>query len=365
MTDRTPNRPNDKRIRADAWADTADAARRMPSPPEGYRDHRRETDFSRALRYGGPMPEYRADMGTGTTAAGGALVRPSFLAEVLLSLQFASAFGKARTWLSTDETGKLTGAPAKYPLNLADAAAQSASAVSENTSIAGTATDPTFAQLSFSECPTYSAALDKVSTSLVEDSSVDLEAVFAEQGARRMARAIDAQFAAAITAAATVKVTTAGATAVTAGDFFNLMTSLDQSVRGQSIFVCSPGASKTLLNATDASGRLLAQAVPFVPFADDFAQTFGSTAPSRTINVMSLAGVAILESKAFAAPTAGAVTGCLIDVHQALILRCAGLELVRIGERFADTAEVAWTLLGRFDPQVADLNAVCLLTQHA
>jgi HK97 family phage major capsid protein len=353
MTDRTPNRPNDPRTRGDAWADTARSASRMPAPPEGFLGRHIDNEFRRYLTTG-VAPERRG-MNTTTGSAGAYAVPPAFLAECLLGVSASSAFGKARI-LSTPN-----GAPMNYPINLADT--QITAAVQAEGSSMDSSSQPAFTNVAFPTTPTISMPnLARASYALENDSALPLEELLRDAFAQRLSRYIDKALVVALTAAATINVTSTAATGWSYADVINLAASLDQSVLGNAVLVCSPSAWKSIMLLQDGSQRPLALATQYITWNEDFAAEFGATA--RSISVPVIAGLAVLQSKSFAAATAGLVSGCIIDASRACIVRNAGFDVLRMQEAGAEKAESVYQGLARLDPRVADTNAFAMLTQH-
>jgi HK97 family phage major capsid protein len=187
-------------------------------------------NFIRALRYGndgGVLPdtsEARA-LAIGTDSAGGYLCPALFVDQVFTHMKALDPlFDENVISMITTPRGEA------LPIPLLDDTAASASIIAENAQLS-TTQDLSFEQLLLAKASSWKSAMVKCTIELVQDSAFDIGALLAKAFAVRFRRGIGASWYATLIGAAAQGVS-AGATAITPDNLFDLIDSIDSEYLG-------------------------------------------------------------------------------------------------------------------------------------
>ena len=309
----------------------------------------RDRHFSTYLRTGGGRFESR-DLGEVTGSQGGYLAPPSFADTVLEQIRYSSAIiGHAQIWSSE------TGSAANYP-TITDTAQKMVN-VAENTDISASQVDPTFGTVAFGIAKLYSApSFLRMSRALTQDSAFPIENVAARAITSRLVRGLDFDFTATLLAGITNTVTTAVSGLLDFASLVKAYYTVKAAYRPTGIWIFSTSAMQAIRSLTDTTN--LRPLFIDTPVQQDTEPVFGQVA-----NVPLLLGARAYESDNFAAVAGGAVTGIFVSLPHALIVRRAlDLEVLQLEERYANSGEIAFSGISRWDSAVALAEAGCTIT---
>jgi hypothetical protein len=327
-----------------------------------------------------PLLTARADMNEGTGSAGGYIAPLTFAEDVIVSLKYASAFtAYSKVWQSA------SGAPAKYPIVGAAELSNVASTIGENTQL--TEGDLSgLSQISFGQTPLWSGTnLARVSLPLLQDvawtgvyptsglgtfpptpvieSGIDIEKLLVSQFTARLARGVDAAWAAKAIAGPATTVTTASNSAITYAELVKAFYSLDASYRGNprgAAWVMNSSTAQYIRGILDSSNRPILTEWRSAPLPD------GQWDGTSGLVTSTLFGLPVVESSNMAAIGATNVVAVLADWSNYFVVRIAGAPSVqRLSERYADTGEVAFVVWARLDAAVGLPGAALALTMHS
>ncbi len=301
----------------------------------------------RAVLQGG-FSEVRAQ-GTGTDTAGGYLVPEGFRAVLSETMKAYGGLLNLAEVITTD-----TGAPLPWPTN--DDTGNTGAILSENTQI--TEQDMTLGQRTLG-AHVYTSKLVRVSWALLNDSAFNLERFLARKLGERLGRAWASHLVAGtgasqpeglVTNGTTGKVGAAGqTTTIIYDDLVDLEHSVDPAYRNaNSRYVMHDQTLKVLRKLKDADGRPIFQPIPAPGFP-------------ATIN-----GWPYTIDQGMAVPGANNKTLLFGDIRAGFIVRqVSGIQLVRMGERYADFLQNGYFAFARMDAKPDDPAAVRVYSHPA
>lgn len=296
---------------------------------------------------------FKAAQSTGTDTAGGYTVPQGFYDQIMSA---EKAYGGMLdvAFVFDTATGNV------LPIPTDNDTTNSGAILGENSQ--ATAQDVSFGSVSMNAW-TYSSKLVLVSNQLLQDTAFNLDSFLADKLGTRIARATNAHFTTGNGASQPTGVVTAGAAGYTAGgsstsgstttisyaDLVELEHSVDSAYRRNARWMMSDTALKVIKKLVDGMGRPLWMAGLQVKEPD-------------TIN-----GYAYSINQDMAVPAASAKTVLFGDFSKYFIRRVAGVQLLRLTERYADYNQTGFLAFQRWDGQLVDAGThpVKYLTQAA
>jgi HK97 family phage major capsid protein len=306
-------------------------------------EEKRTADFTRYLRGEITGRELRA-MGVSVDAKGGFTVPKTFSNQVISSLQTRGPMMDPTVvnYLVTDG-----GAPIMFP-KFDDTA--KAVIVGENTLI--DKDDLAFGQAQLGAYK-YTSKIIPVSRELLEDSGVDIAKIISDAIAARISRGVNEHLTTGtgtaqpqgIVTAATVGKTTAVAGAITADELIDLIHSVDAAYRSTARFMLADGVVAGIRKLKDSTGSYIWQ-------------------PGMSLtNPETIFGRAFVVNPDMPATATGVKTVLYGDFKAYTVRQARALEVRRLDERFADSDQVGFVALGRWDGLLTDTGAVRALKQ--
>lgn len=344
----------------------------VPAPDNRAAEHTEA--FTRYLRTGHRADildrEFRTDMNTSTTTAGGFLVPPGFLAKLTEVLKF---FGGVRSVANIIQTA--SGQGLVWPVN--DDTSNPAVIIAQN--VAVSETDLVLSQKTLA-APMWTTGSVRVSRALMQDSAFDLESVLAERFAKRFGRGQNAAFTLGTGLSGGLVSCTSALTGVidplaeatVAATIANLLTTLhavDTAYRqtGRCVWMMNDSSLSKVQKLVDSTGRPL-----FTP-----AGAYGTLATgANTQNGMSVPGgadtllgypIVINQDLINSFATGAGVPLIFGDFQSGYIVRevIGATAVLRLEERYADTGEVGFIGYDRADGNTDDPSALRCITNHA
>lgn len=293
------------------------------------------------------LQEQRAQ-GVLTGAGGGYAAPEGFWQKLTETMKYYGGMLE----IGIEEITTNTGNPLSWPTN--DDTGNSGSWVGENADL-GSATDLAFGAKTLSAHILTSGQL-KVSLSYLQDvSPVAGEAFLARALAARMGRTLNTALTVGngvnkpqgiITGLSTGK-TTASATAITVAELIDLEHSVDRDYRRNASYMLSDGVLAYLRKLQDNDGLPI------------FTVSYREGEPNL-INGRPY----VVNNDMDGTVATGKKTAAFGDFRAAYVMRrVAGGQVMRLTERYADYAQVAFVSMGRFDGLVQDTSAAKLLVQ--
>lgn len=207
--------------------------------------------FDRYIRGGSPAGlEYRA-LAVGTDSAGGYAVPDLFRNEIQKTMKAFGGVREVATVITTDSGQNL-----EWPTF--DGTAQVGAILAENTQVAEL--DPAFGIASL-DSYLWSSKLTRVPIQLTQDSAIDMESFLRDALAERIARAQNVKFTVGtgtgepdgVAVGATVGVTAASATVITADELISLYHSVDPAYRANFTFMMNDAIVATVRKLKEAT----------------------------------------------------------------------------------------------------------------
>jgi HK97 family phage major capsid protein len=287
------------------------------------------------------------DMNGDTGADGGYLVPVGYQKEIeRATLAYGKLLTVVRSW-NTD-----SGQPIQWPLS--DDVSQYSQEMTDGTDVAES--DIPLGQVTFN-VSTFSTGVIKVSRSLLTDSAFDLGTFIGDNFAIRQARGLNKAVTLGSTSgnvqgvvgAVTVGATSAAPTAVTYPDLVNLYGSLDPSYVGNATWVFNNTVLRALIGLEDLYGRPL------------FVASITSGIPD------SILGRPFILNQDMATPAATTKSILFGDMTKYIFRTVAGLEVLRLNERYAPAHQVGFVGFHRNSGKLLDAGThpVMALIQHA
>ena len=266
-----------------------------------------------------------------TTTAGGYLVPEGFSGQLTEAL---AAYGGVRKVANVIRTS--SGNPLPWPT--IDDTSNTGEIIDINT--AANEQDTAYGVVTLGAFK-YSSKMIKVPLELLQDSFFDINAHLAKQLTTRLGRITNSHFTTGagttlpkgVTVASSAGVTSASATAVTFDDLTNLEHSVDPEYRESASYMFKDSTFKLLKLLKDADGRPIWQ--------PDVA---GGSRP--TIN-----GYPYTVNQAMPAATTGLVSVVFGDFSYYVIRDVMDVSVIRLDERYAELAQVAFLAWSRHDGQ--------------
>lgn len=368
----------EKKRKLEAQEAAAEEARTRPDPrrPAGddvVVDNAKENEqraaehrkaFAQYLRYGvsGLSPEERAILsryrsndaevrGTNpqstTTTAGGYTVAEGFMAELIKSLK---AWGPMMDGGVVRYLGTATGASIPWPTM--DDTSNTGALLAENAQI--TVSDITFGTKNL-DAYKFTSGLVLVSSELLQDSALDVEAIVRDALSERIARVGNSYLTTGngssqpngVATAAAAGITGSSATAVTFDDIIDLIHSVDPLYRNSPNvrFMFNDGTLKALRKIKDGDGNYIWQ------MADVKAGT-----PDRLFNYP----YSINQDVASIGASARSIL--FGDFSKYVWRQVLNFSVRRLTERYADYDQTAFLGFTRFDGELVDTAAIKRLT---
>jgi len=287
-------------------------------------------------------PNYRAAQSTSPDTAGGYTVPQGFYGKLIdAQLAFGGMMEPNVSFVFDTETGNA------LPIPTDDDTSNEGVLVSENTQV-GTQ-DVAFGQITMNAY-TYSSKLVLVSNQLLQDSAFDIGAFLSDKLGTRLARVTNRHFtvgsgASQPTGAVTGAVlgytagggsTSGSTTTISFDDLVELEHSVDPAYRRNARFMMSDSTLRPLKKMKDSTGRPL-----WLPgLADEEPDTI--LGRPYTIN------------QHMAVPSPSAVTMLFGQFSNYYIRRVAGVQVLRLTEKYADFNQVGFLAFQRWDGQLVD-----------
>lgn len=302
-----------------------------------------DANFVRYLRGDISGRELRA-MGVSDNAKGGFTVPKTFSDKVISSLQsrgpmldptvvnyMVTAGGNSIMFPKFDDTAK-------------------AVIVGENTQI--DQDDLSFGQAQLGAYK-YTSKIVLVSRELLEDSGVDVVKIVSDAVAARIARGVNAHLTTGtgtnqpqgIVTAATVGKTTASATGIAADELIDLQHSIDPAYRANARWMLPDTTISASRKLKDSTGAYIWQA------------GMSASVPETIL------GRPFIINPDMPAIATGAKSVLFGDFSAYTVRQARGIEVRRLDERYADSDQVAFVALARFDGLLLDMGAVRALKQ--
>jgi len=326
-----------------------------PAPESGEQERAYRKAFDRYLRHGladleteerkllrdgykDEGEEVRAQE-SGTTTKGGYAVPQTMDKRLVQALEQAGTIRQHATVLETAGGGTIT-IPKVTAHGAASWAAESSTIVD---------VEETFAEASLGAHK--AVKMVKVSIELLEDSGVDIEAYIASEIGRRIGLLENDAYETGGTAqttkpngivnTATVGVTNASATALTADEFLDLIYSVSRPYRPGARFLVADGIVKAVRKLKDADGQYL------------WSTGLKEGEPDR------LFGYPVEIATAMdGAPAANDLVALFGDLSGYFVRDVAGFRIYRLNERFMDAGHIGFLGWHRTDGDLVDTNAV-------
>lgn len=279
---------------------------------------------------------FRAALGVGTDTAGGFTVPQGFYQMLVDAQKFYGGMLDAAFVFDTATGNSL-------PIPTDNDTTNAGAILGENTTI--TNQDLTFGAVNMNAY-TYSSKMVLVSNQLLQDTAFNLDAFLSGKLGTRIARITNTHFTTGDGASKPTGISTAatsgrvGATGQTTSiifdDLIELEHSVDPAYRKNARFMMADSSLKVIKKLKDGIGRPLWMAGLAVKEPD-------------TIN-----GYPYVVNQDVAAMAANAISVLFGDFQNYFIRRVAGIQILRLTERFADSNQVAFLAFQRWDGQLVD-----------
>jgi len=321
------------------------AARDDISPDEARQKIDDESAAFRSYLRGGLdglTPEHRSlilskrAQSVGTNSAGGYTVPQGFYNRLEEALVGVGGVRPVATILRTASGNAL-------PIPTVNETAQKGAILAENAQVSEQ--DATFGQITLNAYK-YSSKLIRVSVELLQDSAFDLEGFLARALGERIGRATNEHFTTGdgsskpngiVTASTLAKTGASGqTTSVTYDDLVDLLYGLDPAYRANARWMLNDSTIKALRKLKDSNGLPLWQPSVVAGEPDTFM------------------GKPIVVNADMPAMAAGAKSILFGDFSKYLIRDVAGIEVLRLTERYADYGQVAFMAYSRCDGDLID-----------
>lgn len=286
-------------------------------------------------------------LGVGTDSAGGYLAPDQFRNALIERMQETSVVRPYVTVITTD-----SGSTISWPTS--DEVGVEGVILAENTQVAELDVDFGIATL---DAYKYSSKLVRISTELIQDSSIDIEGYVARALADRISRIQNKHFTTGtgtaqpdgIAVGATVGVTAASTTAVTTDELIDLVYSVDPAYRTGARFMMHENTTKAIRKLKDTTNQYLWQ------------PGLQAGAPDTLLGYP-----IILNTYMDASLAATDVAALFGDFRAGYVIRdVRGLRTVRFGERYMDYDQIGLTAFQRSDGTKQDTNAYKSLVMAA
>jgi HK97 family phage major capsid protein len=285
-------------------------------------------------------PRHQATLGTGTDTGGGYTVPQGFYGR-MIDAQKAYGGMIAASFVFDTATGNALPIPTDNDTNNAGAI------LGENIQVG--AQDVTFGATTMNAY-VYTSKLVLVSNQLLQDSAFDLDGWLSDKLGTRIARITNTHFTTGDGASKPTGVATAAPLGYTAGnsttsgetanitydDLIEIEHSVDPAYRKAAVFMMSDAALKIVKKLKDGIGRRLWMAGLAAKEPD-------------TINSMPY-----VINQDMAAPAASAKSVLFGDFSNYFIRRVAGIQVLRLTERYADFNQVGFLAFQRWDGQLVE-----------
>lgn len=335
-----------------------DRARKPGKADERPLEERHAEAFRSYLRFGlADMPaeqraivrELRAGpQATAPGADGGYLVPQGFMAELVKSLK---AWGPMLDPGVTRFLNTATGNTIPWPTM--DDTSNTGALIAENTQVS-------LAEMAFGtktlEAYKYTSGVVLVSSELLQDAVLDVEAIVRDAMAERIARIVNTHLTTGdgsskphgIIAAAGAGNTAASATAISFDDLIELYHSVDPAYRADPScrFMFNDGTLKSLRKLKDGEGEYIWQ-----------------PADAASQQPATILGQPYSVNQAMATIATGAKTVAFGAFNRYVVRRVNEFAIRRLVERYADYDQTGFIGFTRFDGELLDTAAVKVLTQ--
>lgn len=280
------------------------------------------------------LPRFQAAQGTGSGSAGGYTAPEGFYGQIISAeLAFGGMMEVAYVFDTT------SGNPLPIPTD--NDTSNEGAILGENTQVS--TQDVTFGAITLN-AHTYSSKLVLVANQLLQDSAFNLEAFLAQKLGTRLARIGNRHFTVGtgasqptgIVTASTLGVTAASATAITADELINLEHSVDPAYRLNACWCFADSTLKTLKQLKDGNGRYLWNSGLVVKEPD------------------TILGYSYSVNQHMAAIATGNKSVVFGDCKKYFIRRVAGVQVLRLTERYADYNQTGFLAFQRLDGQLVD-----------
>jgi HK97 family phage major capsid protein len=304
------------------------------------------------------------DLSEGATP-GSYLVPPALMGDLIFGVQyFSGILGRARLWHSVTPGGSPFGGAAQFP-SIAGDVSNNVGAIGENTQ--NSIFVPSFSTVTFGNTPLWIAGnLARIGRALMQDAQTDVASMVNELFAQRIARALDANFAANMLANATNVTTTATNAAISLADLVSLFSTLDAAAFGaeNAALVCSTATRWYLqTKLVDSQSRpIMSESV--VTLTSESSELYGGSM-TRTLKVPTLFGLPVVTSPALSNIGASNNVAILANFGNAFVFRFVEASVQRLVERFADSAETGFNGWFRADGVIADQAELAVLKMHS
>lgn len=314
------------------------------------KDERHAELFEAAMRGHELTSEQRAfarevrDQSKGTNSAGGYLVPASFQANLISGMKSYGPMNDEGvvSWLTTS-----TGNQLQWPTN--DDTGNIGSMIGEAAALPA-ATDLTFGQIALDAYKGTSGIL-KVSSELLNDSELSIEAIIGDKITERLGRLVNLQLTTgtgsnapmgAVTAVGTPTLLTAANAVVTFDDLLSLEDTVDVAYTGndKGVYMFNQSTKTALRKIKDTTGNYIYQ------------ESTRVGEPDRVL------GRRFFINNDMASIATGAVPILYGDLSKYQARRVKGIVIKRLDERYADTDQVAFVAFIRFDGDLMDPRAV-------
>ena len=293
------------------------------------------------------VKEYRAQS-TQVAATGGITIAEGFVNNLEMAMLAYGGMRAVADVMRTDSGNNM-------PWPTVNDTSNEGALLGENTSV-GSAVDIPFDGVTF-HAYKYSSKLVQIPAELMEDSAFNLAAEAGRLLGERLARITNRHFTVGtgaaqpkgIMPAATVGVTTASASAITADELLDLVHSVDPSYRNGAGFMMHDSTVLALRKLKDGEGQYLWQSGLQAGQADR------------------LLGYPLTPNQHCATIAASALTIAFGLLSKYKIRDVAGLRLKRLVERYADTDQEGFIAFSRHDGNLLDAGThpVKTLQMHA
>ncbi len=279
-------------------------------------------------------PRFQAAQGTGSGTAGGYTVPEGFYGQVVSAeLAFGGMLGVAYVFDTT------TGNPLPIPTD--NDTSNEGAILGENTLVGQQ--DVTFGAVTLN-AHTYSSKLVLVANQLLQDSAFNLDAFLAGKLGTRLARITNRHFTVGTgasqptgaVAASTLGVTAASASDIAADELIDLEHSIDPAYRMGARYMMADSTLKVIKKKKDGEGRYL------------WSSGLAFKEPD-TIN-----GYGYSINQHMAAIGAGNKSMLFGDFSKYFIRRVAGVQVLRLTERYADYNQTGFLAFQRWDGNLVD-----------
>jgi len=307
------------------------------------------TDEQRSIaqqRIQNPQGGFRAALGTVPDTAGGYTVPEGFYGQIE-SAQLAYGGMLENAFVFDTSTGNA------LPIPTDNDTTNKGAILTENTQTGNQ--DIAFGAVTLNAY-TYTSKLVLVSNQLLQDSAFNLDSYLAQKLGTRLARIVNDHFTTGdgaskptgVVTAATLGVTAASATAITADEFaFDLPHSVDPAYRTNAKFMFADSTLKALKKLKDGEGEYL------------WTSGLQFKEPDR------LGGYPYIINQSMDVIGSGKKPVAFGDFSKYFIRRVAGVQVLRLTERYADYNQTGFLAFQRWDGQLVDAGThpVKYLTQ--